>query len=94
MLERIARYTLEERIGAGGQATVYRGQDTLLKRTVAVKVLTQLVSRETEYVDAIMEEAQLAAGLSHLNIATVFDFKVDGDYACIVMELLPNSLDR
>ena len=36
MLERIDRYELKERIGAGGQATVYLGEDTLLKRTVAV----------------------------------------------------------
>ena len=94
MLERIDRYELKERIGAGGQATVYLGEDTLLKRTVAVKVMHQLASVEGAYVDAIMREAQLAAGLNHLNIATVYDFKVDGDYACIVMEYFPNSLDR
>ena len=93
MLERIDRYELKERIGAGGQATVYLGEDTLLKRTVAVKVLNQLASVEGAYVDAIMHEARLAAGLDHPNIATVHDFKVDGDYACIVMEYFPNSLD-
>ncbi len=42
MLERIDRYELKKRIGAGGQATVYLGEDTVLKRTVAVKVLNQL----------------------------------------------------
>ena len=93
MLERIDRYELKERIGAGGQATVYLGEDTLLKRTVAVKVLNQLASVEGAYVDAIMHEARLAAGLDHPNIATVYDFKVDGDYACIVMQYFPNSLD-
>ena len=94
MLERIDRYELKERIGAGGQATVYLGEDTLLERTVAVKVLNQPVSLESTYVDAIMQEARLAAGLDHPNIATVYDFKIDGDYACIVMEYFPNSLDR
>ena len=94
MLERIDRYELRERIGAGGQATVYLGHDTLLNRTVAVKVMTQLVSTQPEYVEGLMSEAQLAAGLSHQNIATVFDFKVEGDYACIVMEYIPNSLDK
>ena len=39
MLERIDRYELKERVGADGQATVYLGEDTLLERTVAVKVL-------------------------------------------------------
>ena len=39
-------------------------------------------------------EARLAAGLSRPNRATVYDFKIDGDYACIVMEYFPNSLDK
>ena len=94
MLERIDRYELNERIGAGGQATVYLGEDTLLKRTVAVKVLNQIASVEGAYVDATMHEARLAAGLNHPNIATVHDFKVEGDVACIVMEYVPNSLDK
>ena len=94
MLERIGRYVLKERIGAGGQATVYLGEDTLLKRTVAVKVMNQLASAEKAYIDAIMAEARLVAGLSHHNIATVYDFEVEGDFACIVMEYFPNSLDR
>jgi len=93
MLERIDRYELKKRIGAGGQATVYLGEDTILKRTVAVKVLNQLASVEGAYLDATMDEARLAAGLDHPNIATVYDFKVDGDYACIVMQYFPNSLD-
>ena len=55
MLERIGRYVLKERIGAGGQATAYLGEDMLLKRTVAVKVMTQLASVERGYIDAIMD---------------------------------------
>ena len=94
MLERIGRYELKERVGAGGQATVYLAEDTLLKRNVAVKVMNQLVSSHSEYIDTLMTEAQLVAGLSHPNIATVYDFTVEGEYACIVMEYFPNSLDK
>ena len=94
MLERIDRYLLKERIGVGGQATVYLGEDTLLGRTVAVKLMNQMVSTQSEYVDTLMSEARLAAGLSHPNIATVYDFKIEGEYACIVMEYVPNSLDK
>ena len=94
MLERIGRYELKERVGAGGQATVYLAEDTLLKRNVAVKVMNQLVSSHSEYIDTLMTEAQLAAGLSHPNIATVYDFTVEEEYACIVMEYFPNSLDK
>ena len=60
MLERIDRYILRERIGAGGQATVYLAEDTVLKRNVAVKVMNQLVS-ESAYADSVEEEARLAA---------------------------------
>ena len=94
MLERIDRYKIKERVGVGGQATVYLGEDTLLDRPVAVKVINQMVSQDPEYVESLMSEARLAAGLAHQNIATVYDFKVEGDIACIVMEYVPNSLDK
>ncbi|SVD76164.1 uncharacterized protein METZ01_LOCUS429018, partial [marine metagenome] len=81
MAQRIDRYELKERIGAGGQATVWLGEDTLLERTVAVKVMNQLATVQPEYIDTLMREARLAAGLSHPNIATVYDFKVEGDDA-------------
>ena len=74
MLERVDRYELKERIGVGGQATVYLGEDTLLGRTVAVKVMNQMVSSQREYVDTLMSEARLAAGPNHPNIATAYDF--------------------
>jgi serine/threonine protein kinase len=94
MLQHIDRYIIKERIGAGGQATVYLAHDPELNRDVAVKVPHQMASVQTEYWDALREEARRAARLSHINIATVYDFRVDGDYACIVMEYFPNSLDR
>jgi serine/threonine-protein kinase len=56
--------------------------------------MNQMVSQQREYVDSLMSEARLAAGLSHHNIATIHDFKIEGDVACIVMEYVPNSLDR
>ena len=94
MLQSIGRYELIERIGAGGQATVYLAEDTILERKVAVKVMNQPVSSNTDYIDALKTEAQLAAGLSHANIATVHDFTIEGEYACIVMEYFPYSLDK
>ena len=94
MLDRIDRYELKERIGAGGQATVYLAEDTVLERQVAVKVMNQIVSEEEAFADRFMKEARLAANLTHRNIATVYDFKIEKDYACIVMEYLPNSVDK
>ena len=94
MIERIDRYIIKQRIGIGGQSTVYLATDSELNRDVAIKVPHLMATVQTDYLDALRKEAQLAAGLSHRNITTVHDFKVDGDYACIVMEYVPNSVDR
>ena len=94
MLQRIGRYENLEWIATGGQGTVYRAQDTRLDRIVAVKVITQPVSADPEYLDALQREARLAAGLDHANVTTVYDFQVEDGTAYIVMEFLPDSLDK
>jgi len=94
MLERIGKYELGERIGAGGHATVYLARDTLLDIPVAIKVMNKLVSSGLEHVESLRQEARTAATLANQNIAQVRDFIVEDDYACIVMEYVPDSLDR
>ena len=94
MIERIGRYEILERIATGGQGTVYRAHDPVLDRTVAVKVLNQPVTDDPAYLEALQREAQLAAGLDHPNITTVHDFQVENGTAFIVMEYVPDSLDK
>ena len=94
MLQRIGRYEILERIAAGGQGTVYRARDTILERVVAVKVINQPVTDDPQYLEALQSEARLAGGLDHPNITTVHDFQVEGDSAYIVMEYVPDALDR
>jgi len=94
MLQRIGRYEILERIAAGGQGTVYRARDIVLDRVVAVKVINQPVTDDPAYLEALQSEARLAAGLDHPNITTVYDFQVEGDTAYIVMEYVPDALDR
>ena len=60
MLEHIGRYIFKERIGVGGQATVYLANDPELNRDVAVKVMHQVASEESAYLEALREEARLA----------------------------------
>ena len=67
------RYELEELAGSGGMSTVFRARDRVLGRSVAVKVLHQRYNDEDEYVDRFRREAQMAAGLQHHNIVTVFE---------------------
>ena len=53
MLERIGRYRLLEEVGAGAQGSVYRAEDTELRRIVAVKVMNLTASAEPQYIEAI-----------------------------------------
>ena len=94
MLQRIGRYEILERIAAGGQGTVYRARDTVLDRVVAVKIINQPVTDDPEYLEALQREARLAARLDHPNVTTVYDFQVEDGTAYIVMEYVPEALDR
>ena len=94
MLQRIGRYEILERIATGGQGTVYRARDTVLDRIVAVKVINQSIADDPAYLEALQREARLAAGLDHPFITTVYDFQVEDGTPYIVMEYVPDALDR
>ena len=83
------RYVLEERIGSGGMAMVYRARDQMLERTVAIKTLRKDFSNDPEFRERFSQEAKAAAKLSHPNIVTVHDFGLDSDRLFIVMEYVP-----
>ena len=72
----------------------YRARDTTLDRVVAIKVINQPVADDPQYLEALQREARLAAGLDHPNITTVYDFQVEDGTAYIVMEYVPDALDR
>jgi len=80
------RYKLLAQIAAGGMALVYKAQDTMLNRIVAVKILRESYAEDPAFQKRFMREAQSAANLSHPNIVTVYDFGRDGDRQYIVME--------
>lgn len=80
------RYRLDERIGEGGMAVVYRGYDLVLNRVVAVKVLRDQYISDSNFLRRFEREAQSAARLSHPHIANVYDVGQDGHTRYIVME--------
>jgi tRNA A-37 threonylcarbamoyl transferase component Bud32 len=80
------RYRLEELVGSGGMAIVYRGEDTLLKRPVAVKVLREPYSDDPAFLKRFRREAQAAAALDHANVVRVYDVGEDEGRHYIVME--------
>lgn len=80
------RYLLEERIGAGGMASVWRGRDTVLDRPIAVKLIDPALG--PEFRGRFLAEARAAAGLTDPYIVTVHDYGEADGTPYIVMELL------
>jgi hypothetical protein len=80
------RYALEESIAAGGMAAVWKATDLVLARVVAVKILRQDLTRETDVAERFHREAVAAAGLTHPHIISVFDTGIDDGLHFIVME--------
>jgi len=84
---RIGKYELQEFLG-GGMSHVYRSQDTVLGRTVAVKILTEQGASDAEAKARFLQEARVASSIVHENIMNVFDFGEEGGKPYIVMEFL------
>lgn len=85
------RYELEQQLGSGGMAMVYRARDQMLERTVAIKLLRADFSHDAEFRERFRQEARAAANLSHPNIVTVHDFGLDEERLFIVMEFVPGT---
>jgi len=85
------RYLLQERLGSGGMAVVYKAQDRMLERTVSMKVLREDFSSDPAFRERFRQEAKAAANLSHPNIVTVHDFGYDDRRLFIVMEYVPGT---
>jgi predicted Ser/Thr protein kinase len=84
----LGRYEVEERLGEGSVATVFRGRDRVLDRTVAVLVLLPGLAKDASYGERFQREARVAASLNHPNIVSVFDFGAEGDLHYFVTEYI------
>lgn len=82
------RYDIIKKIGNGGMATVYKAEDKILKRNVAIKILRDEFTTDEEFIKRFEGEAQAAARLAHANIVSIYDVGVEGDLYYIVMELI------
>lgn len=90
------RYRPIEQIGTGGMATVWKAQDTLLGRFVAIKRLLPQLAGDPAASERFEREARAAAKLNHPGIVTVFDTGEDADGPYIVLELVsgPTAADE
>ena len=84
------RYEIEEVLGEGGMAFVYKAKDKQLQRTVAIKTLKPNYVNQEKFVDRFRREAQTAANLNHPNIVQIFDWGID-DEPYFVMEYIEGN---
>ena len=85
---RIGKYELQEFLG-GGMSHVYRARDTLIGRTVAVKILTDAGCQDSEVKERFLAEARMAGSLTHDNVLGIYDFGEDDQHRpFMVMEFL------
>ena len=82
------RYEIQEIIGSGGMAVVYKATDNRLHRSVAVKILRDELAADEEFRRRFQTEAQAVAMLSHPNIVSVYDVSHSESVEYIVMELI------
>ena len=91
---KLGPYEIVAPIGAGGMGEVYRARDARLKREVAIKVLPESFSRDSDRLRRFEQEAQAAGGLNHPNITAVHDLGTHEGSPYIVTELLEGETLR
>lgn len=87
----LGRYTLLERIDAGGMAEVFRARLTGVsgfEREVAIKRILPNVAEDSEFIRMFIDEAKIAVQLNHPNIAQIYDLGCDAGTYYIAMELV------
>ncbi|HYP50039.1 MAG TPA: serine/threonine-protein kinase, partial [Pyrinomonadaceae bacterium] len=87
-------YRISEKIGAGGQGTVYKAVDTRLGRTVVIKVLPPELTAKTANLKRFEREAQLASQLDHPNICTIYDIGNFDEMRYIAMQYIEGKTVR
>jgi tRNA A-37 threonylcarbamoyl transferase component Bud32 len=85
----LGRYIIEEQIGGGGMADIFKARDPRLDRLVAIKILRATLSKDEEFQTRFLREAQAIATLRHPHIVQVYDFDIQsGHYYMIIMEFI------
>src|SRR5688572_2115076 len=91
----IAGIRLDEKLGTGGMGAVYLGVQTAMARRVAVKILSDHLAGNAEYISRFRREAVTTGKLEHPNIVSVYDIGHEGGRYFIVMEYVEGqSLQR
>ena len=84
--QKLGTYEIQDVIGQGGMATIYKAWHPALERFAAIKVLLPHLLSDAEFVQRFQQEARAAAKLKHPNIVTIYDVTHQENYYYIVME--------
>ena len=87
-MKKIGKYELVEKIGSGSMGMVWRAFDPAIRRSVALKTMTEAGLERSDLRARFLREAQAAGQLRHPNVVTIYDLGEEGDSPYIVMELL------
>lgn len=87
-MEMFGRYQLQEKLGQGGMGVVYRAFDSVLERTVALKLVLSTEGIEPELRERLFREARAAGNLKHKNIVTIYDLGEQEGRPYLAMEYL------
>ncbi|HEU4719920.1 MAG TPA: serine/threonine-protein kinase [Gemmatimonadaceae bacterium] len=87
----IGKYRILELVGEGAMGVVYKAVDSVLDRTVAVKVMNESIARQDELRQRFLREAQAAASLQHPNVVSIYDLGEVGGHLYIAMEFVQGA---
>src|SRR5215510_1104692 len=84
----LGSYEITALLGKGGMGEVYRARDLKLKREVAIKILPDEFSRDSDRIGRFQREAEVLASLNHPNIATIHSLEEANGSRVLVLELV------
>ena len=87
----VSKYEVLTKVGEGAMGAVYRGRDTVLNRTVAIKLMNATIAADAGPRERFLREAQSAGSLQHPNVVTIFDFGEADGHLFIAMEFVEGT---
>src|SRR5256886_7620332 len=85
---RVGKFELHELIGEGAMGAVWKAYDSVIRRCVALKILSSAVGRTQDARARFLREARAAGGLQHRNIVTIYDLGEADGQLFIALELV------